>query len=183
MKFRKTFIEGPVEFIPNKMDTGAGEITITFNQVLLDKNGFNYRFVQENQLNTNMGNFSGIHCQMPPYTQGKLIRVVTGKIIAYAIDLRRSSDTYGKWESVILDGNKSNIFFIPPGFGSAHFTLENNTIIMSKNTNLYSSEHEVVIDYKDPNISLPINKLEDLIVSEKDKKGVSFMEFNKDNPW
>ena len=183
MRFRKTFIEGPVEFTPEKYKDKRGEFTETYNQILLEKNGFNYKFIQDNMSVSKKGVFRGIHCQLPPYTQGKLVSVPKGKVIDFAIDLRRSSDTYGQWESVILDSEKGNQFWVPPGFGHAFFTLEDDTIVTYKCTNLYDKEHEVVIDYRDEDINLPLRELTDLILSEKDADGISFMEFNKKNPW
>ena len=137
----------------------------------------------ENQTTSKKGVFRGIHCQLPPYTQGKLVRVVKGKVVDFAIDLRRTSDTYGQWESVILDGDVGNQFWVPPGFGHAFYTLEDDTIVTYKCTNLYDKEHEVCIDYTDEDINLPLKDLKDLIISDKDKNGVSFMDFNKKNPW
>lgn len=183
MQFRKTFIEGPVEFTPDIHKDDRGNFTETYSQILLEKNGFNYKFIQDNQSTSKKGVFRGIHCQLPPYTQGKLVRVVKGKVIDFAIDLRRTSDTYAQWESVILDGEKGNQFWIPPGFGHAFYTLEDDTIMTYKCTNLYDKEHEVCIDYTDEDINLPLKDLKDLIISDKDSKGISFMEFNKKNPW
>ena len=183
MKFRKTFIEGPVEFTPIQHKDERGVFSETYSQILLEKNGFNYKFIQENQTTSKKGVFRGIHCQLPPYTQGKLVRVVKGKVVDFAIDLRRTSDTYGQWESVILDGDVGNQFWVPPGFGHAFYTLEDDTIVTYKCTNLYDKEHEVCIDYTDEDINLPLKDLKDLIISDKDKNGIYFMDFNKKNPW
>jgi len=183
MEFRKTFIEGPIEFTPQIHKDDRGEFSETYNQILMEKNGFTHKFIQDNQSISKKMVFRGIHCQLPPYTQGKLVRVVKGKAIDFAIDLRRSSDTYGQYETVILDAEKGNQFWIPPGFGHAFLSLEDDTILNYKCTNLYSKEHEITIDYKDEDIKLPLVDIKGLIISEKDSKGISFMEFNKKNPW
>jgi len=183
MQFRKTFIEGPYEFTPNISKDNNGVTIETYNQILLEKNGFNYKFIQDTLTTVNKGNFNGITCQMPPYTQGKLVTVIKGKRIDYAVDLRRGSETYGQWESVILDGDLSNQFWIPPGFGHAHYTLEDNTISSCRSTNLFDQPSEVTLDYKDEDINLPLRDLTNMKVSDKSSKGVSFMDFNKKNPW
>jgi len=184
MDYKKTFIDGPIEFTPKVFEDDRGVFFETYNQILLESNKFNYKFIQDNQSISKKHVFRGIHCQLPPYTQGKLVRVVKGSVVDFAIDLRRSSETYGKWESVVLDSTKNNQFWIPPGFGHAFYTLEDDTIVTYKCTNLYNTEKEVVIKYDDPSISLSIiNKNIPIIVSDKDKKGISFMEFNRINPF
>jgi|SaaInl85LU_5_DNA_1037374.scaffolds.fasta_scaffold01256_19 dTDP-4-dehydrorhamnose 3,5-epimerase len=183
MQFRKTFIEGPYEFTPTTRKVENVQITETYNQILLESNGFNYKFIQDETIVVDKGVFIGIHCQMPPYTQGKLVTCLKGKIIDFAIDLRRGSDTYGQWESVILDSEKMNQFWIPPGFGHAYYSLEDGSELSCRSTNLYDEKSEVVIDYRDEDFNLPLRDLKDIKVSKKDSEGISFMEFNKKNPW
>ena len=183
MKFRKTFINGPIEFTPKKFKDERGEFSETYNQVLLEKNGFNHKFVQDNMSVSKKGVFRGIHCQLPPFVQGKLVSVVKGKVIDFAIDLRRGSETYGQWESVILDSDKGNQFWVPPGFGHAFYTIEDDSVVTYKCTSPYSKEHEVVIDYRDEDINLPLKDIKEIILSEKDLKGITFKEFNQKNPW
>ena len=104
-------------------------------------------------------------------------------MIDFAIDLRRGSETYGQWESVILDSDKGNQFWVPPGFGHAFYTIEDDSVVTYKCTSPYSKEHEVVIDYRDENINLPLKDIKEIILSEKDLKGITFKEFNQKNPW
>lgn len=177
MKINKDFkIDGLIEFKPNIYGDSRGQFVETFNEDLLRHHGFTKHFKQDNQSISKAGVFRGIHLQLDPWAQGKLVRVAKGKAIDYAIDLRRNSSTFGQWESVILTAEEANQFWVPEGFGHAFMALEDDTIFCYKCTEVYAPEHQASILWndRDINLELPIKNPE---LSEKDTKALTLMEF------
>jgi len=126
-------------------------------------------FVQDNHsLSVKAGTIRGIHLQNGEFAQAKLVRCISGKLIDYAIDLRKDSKTFKKWTKIVLSSENKKMFFVPRGFGHLIVTLEDNTEIFYKADNYYSKEHERIINYKDNEINLDIN-IERPILSAKDK--------------
>jgi len=120
------------------------------------------------------GVLRGLHFQVPPFAQGKLVRVVRGAALDVAVDLRKESKTYGKWESVILSAENKLMLWIPEGFAHGFLTMEDNTIFQYKCTNYYDRESEQGIIWNDPDLKINWG-IEKPVVSEKDLKGIQFM--------
>lgn len=177
-------IEGLVELQPRVFKDDRGQFIETYNQKTLEALGFNHTFVQDNQSISQKGTFRGIHMQSAPYAQGKLVRVVKGKAMDYAIDLRPNSPTFGHWASVLLDAERANQFYVPEGFGHAFLALEDDTVFAYKCTNVYNKESEIGLKWDDADIDLIksnyIADMKDQIsVSEKDANAMSLQEYTR----
>ena len=131
--------------------------------------GLDVDFVQDNQSYTaSSGTIRGIHFQQDPMSQAKLVRVVRGKVMDYAVDLRKGSPTYGKWVGVELSAENRRQFFIPRGFGHAFLTLSSDVEFIYKCDNLYSRECDRNIRWNDPGIGIDWPLEGEPILSEKD---------------
>ena len=130
--------------------------------------GIGYSFVQDNESFSQKNTIRGLHFQCGNHAQGKLVRVITGKIIDYAVDIRHGSPTFGKYVSAELSGDNHNQLWIPPGFAHGFEVLEDNTIVQYKCTKRYSKKHDRGIIYNDPDINI-CWETKDPILSEKDK--------------
>jgi dTDP-4-dehydrorhamnose 3,5-epimerase len=139
--------------------------------------GFDVDFVQDNYSFSRKGVLRGLHFQLK-HPQGKLVRVVSGKVFDVAVDLRLSSPSFGKWYGVELSGENALQFYIPPGFAHGFIALEENTHFFYKCTDFYYPEDELGIVWNDPflNIQWLIDHVNEVIVSDKDRKLPSFNE-------
>jgi dTDP-4-dehydrorhamnose 3,5-epimerase len=122
--------------------------------VFMEKTGFTEPFVQDNESKSSRGVLRGLHLQKPPMAQGKLVRVVQGAVLDIAVDIRKSSPTYGQHQMVLLTEENKRQFFVPPGFAHGFLTLEDDTIFQYKCTNYYSPEHELGILWNDVDLSI-----------------------------
>lgn len=140
----------------------------SFNQ-----NNFNHKlksnlsFVQDNQSYSKYGVLRGLHYQTEPFSQGKLVRVIYGEVFDVAVDIRKDSETYGKWVGEILSSNNFKQLWIPEGFAHGFLTLSNTAIVSYKTTNYYRKDHEVNIRFDSFNIDWPKLNI-DYILSRKD---------------
>lgn len=142
-----------------------------FSNILLQNNQKEDSFVQDNHSKSTEGTLRGIHYQKEPYAQGKLIRCISGKIFDIALDLRKNSETFLNYTSVILSSENHYQLWIPKGFGHGFLTLSENTQVLYKTTNYWNKDSERGIKWNDPeiNISWPLESLEvSLNISEKD---------------
>lgn len=168
MKIIKTSIEGLLIIKPDVFKDERGYFYESYNKERFAKEGLDMNFVQDNESKSSKGVLRGLHFQKPPYAQGKLVRVVKGAVMDVAVDLRKDSPTYGKWESVILTEENKFQFWIPEGFAHGFVTLEDETIFNYKCTNVYNKESEGSILWNDPDINIDWN-IDNPILSEKDK--------------
>jgi len=130
-------------------------------------------FVQDNHSRSARGVLRGIHYQLPPHAQGKLVRVVTGAVFDVAVDLRRSSPTFGRWAGHTLTPDSGEMLWIPPGFGHGFLVLEDNTDFLYKTTDFYAPTAEASVAWNDPTIGIqwPEGFTEDSVkLSEKDRQ-------------
>jgi len=170
MKFTKTDIPDVVLIEPLVRGDSRGYFMETF---LLDKflkEVTDTTFVQENESCSAYGVLRGLHYQLPPHAQSKLVRVVKGKIYDVAVDIRKESPTFGKYVGFELSGENKRQLFIPRGFAHGFVTLEDNTIVQYKTDNYYAPNSEGAILWSDEELHImwPID-LNRLIISEKDK--------------
>jgi dTDP-4-dehydrorhamnose 3,5-epimerase len=133
--------------------------------------GIPFNPVQDNESKSVKGVIRGLHYQLEPFAQAKLIRVVVGKIYDVAVDLRKSSKTFGQWYGIELDSENKTQFFIPKGFAHGFSVLSDIAVIQYKCDNIYNSKYERGINLNDPDLSIDW-KIGDLtpIISEKDLK-------------
>ncbi len=137
-----------------------------------DATGITLNFVQDNHSRSNRGVLRGIHYQLPPHSQGKLVRVVTGAVFDVAVDLRRQSPTFGLWAGHELHDKDGQMLWIPPGFGHGFLVLQDQTNFLYKTTDFYSPKYEASVAWNDPSIDIrwPIQEMSgQLMLSDKDQ--------------
>ena len=130
--------------------------------------GRDLNFVQENVSISKSGVLRGMHCQIKPYEQAKLISVVKGEVFDVALDIRENSPTYAKWTSEILSSENNKRMWIPEGFAHGFLALTDEVILNYKTTDYYSPNHEINFKYDDPRFSISWPNNVDYIISEKD---------------
>jgi len=157
---------------PKKHLDSRGFFSETYNKKTFAEAGIVLDFVQDNHsLSPQIGTLRGLHYQGHPFAQDKLVRVVSGRILDVAVDIRRSSRTFGKWVKAEIAAEKWNQILIPAGFAHAICTLEANTQLIYKVTNYYSAQHDFGIRWNDPDLAIewPFPEHQ-LLISEKDKR-------------
>jgi len=179
MKVTKTKIEGLLIIEPDIYKDDRGYFFESFNEQKYNEIGISEKFVQDNQSCSKKGTIRGMHYQIGEFAQGKLVRVASGKVIDYAVDVRFGSPTFGKYVSVELSAENHKQFWIPTGFAHGFEALEDNTILQYKCTNYYSKKHERGIIYNDYDISINW-KNETKLISEKDKTNIKLENIEKD---
>jgi dTDP-4-dehydrorhamnose 3,5-epimerase len=168
MEFRKLSIKGLVEITPRLFRDERGFFFESYTKKKFEENGVGVSFVQDNQSLSAKNVLRGLHFQKAPYGQGKLVRVIKGKALDIAVDIRKDSPTFGKYESVILDADKCNMFYIPEGFAHGFLALE-ETVLVYKCTNYYNKASESGIIWNDPGLNIDWG-VSNPIVSEKDQE-------------
>lgn len=169
MPFTTTDIPGLVVFEPRVFEDGRGYFFESYNEQTFRQNGIDLKFVQDNQSRSTYGVIRGLHYQLHPYAQAKLVRVLEGKILDVAVDVRKDSPTYGKHFSIELTAENKKQLLIPAGFAHGFSVLSDTASVMYKCDQFYSKESEGGIVYNDPALQIdwqiPQGKE---IVSEKD---------------
>lgn len=170
MNFIKTDIEGVIIVEPRIFKDERGYFFESYNQAEFIKNGIKNKFVQDNQSKSSYGVIRGLHCQLGKHAQAKLVRVLQGKVLDVAVDIRPGSPTFGKHVAVELSADNQRQLFIPRGFLHGFSVLSDTAIFAYKCDNLYCKESEFGIRYDDPEIGIdwkvPADKV---ITSEKDR--------------
>ena len=171
MKLIKSFIDGLFIIEPSINIDDRGYFFESFNKKIFNNLIDSIDFVQDNESSSFKGVLRGLHFQNPPFEQSKLVRCIDGEILDIAVDIRKRSKTYGKFEKVILSSYNKKQLFIPKGFAHGFLTLSDKAIISYKVYNHYSPNHDNGIIWNDPtvNINWGISDSE-LIFSEKDSK-------------
>lgn len=151
----------------------------TYDDKILKEAGLNYYWVQENHSRTlNKGTIRGLHFQMPPFAETKLIRCIKGRILDVFVDLRIDSKTFGKWDSIELSEDNFKMILVPRGFAHGFLTLTDDCQVVYKVDNFYSSHHECGIIWNDSDLRINWN-VENPILSKKDSNNMTFAEFTK----
>ena len=174
MEINKFKVSGPIEIIPNIYTDSRGSFHESYSYESYKEIGINANFVQDNHSSSIKNVLRGIHLQKKPHEQGKLVRVVSGRALDIAVDLRPNSVSYKHYVSIILEANK-NQFWIPRGFGHAFLSLEDNTHFLYKTDNFYNKESELTLKWDDPEINIDWG-INNPIISEKDAEGLSLKE-------
>lgn len=138
-------------------------------------NGIDVEFVQDNFSRSQKGVLRGLHYQIE-HAQGKLITVLQGEIFDVAVDLRKSSPTFGQWTGKRLNDQTREALYIPPGFGHGFYVLSESADVFYKCTDFYHPEHERVIAWNDPQVGIEWPLADEPTLSEKDQQGVAFSE-------
>ena len=183
-KFKKieTSIKDVYIIEPTVFGDNRGYFMETYSDAEFAEIGLNYNFVQDNQSKSSKGVLRGLHFQKEN-TQAKLVRCIKGEVFDVAVDLRPGSETYGKWEGVILSEENKKMFMIPRGFAHGFLVLSDEAEFTYKCDDIYNPNAEGVLAWndKDVNIDWPLGdmKIGDLLTSEKDAKWPSLEELRK----
>ena len=171
MNFIKTDIEGVVIVEPKVFEDERGYLFESYNEAEFAANGITNKFVQDNQSKSSYGVIRGLHCQLGEHAQAKLVRVLEGKVLDVAVDVRKDSPTFGKHVAVELSAENKRQLFIPRGFLHGFSVLSETAVFAYKCDNLYCKAAEFGIRYDDEEIGIdwqiPADKI---ITSEKDRQ-------------
>lgn len=183
MKFEALEIPDVKLLYPKKFGDERGFFSETYNQEAFSKAGIDQQFVQDNHsLSRSVGVLRGLHFQTSPYAQDKLVRVVKGRILDVAVDIRKDSKTFGKWVAAEISAEDWNQIFVPVGFAHGFVTLEPDTEVNYKVSAAYAPEHECAIMWNDPALAInwPFGS-DEVTLSAKDAVAISFAEY-KESP-
>ncbi len=167
-----TAIDAVKLIVPVSFVDARGSFSETYHRARFAEHGIDLDFVQDNQSSSvAVGTVRGLHFQSPPMAQDKLVRVLRGRIIDVAVDIRRSSTTYGQWVAEELSAENRKQLLVPIGFAHGFCTLEADTHVLYKVTNHYSPAHDLGIAWDDPDLAItwPVTAA-NAVLSDKDAK-------------
>lgn len=176
MNIIQTAIPEVVIIEPKIFGDARGFFFESFNQKVFDEAiGYHVDFIQDNHSQSSKGVLRGLHYQLPPHAQGKLVRCIAGEVFDVAVDIRKSSPTFGQWVGVNLSAENKKQLWIPAGFAHGFITLKDNTEFVYKTTNFYTpeSERSIIWNDLDINIQWPLSDIL-LLLSDKDKAALPF---------
>ena len=157
MKFIKTHLPEVIIIEPKVFEDERGYFMETFRQDLFEKNIQKINFIQENESKSKKGVLRGLHYQLPPFAQSKLVRVIKGSVIDVAVDIRKGSPTFGKYVALELSEKNKRQLFIPRGFAHGFLVTSDETIFSYKVDNYYSPKCDRSIRFDDPTININWN--------------------------
>lgn len=169
MEFKKSKIEGIYIIQPKVFGDSRGFFMETYNEKVFKDAGLKYTFVQDNHSKSHKGVLRGLHFQKT-HPQAKLVRVIKGEVFDVAVDLRKNSPTYGKWVGEILSEDNKKMLLIPRGFAHGFLVLSDEAEFQYKCDDFYHPEDEGGIMYNDPEINIKWPEVDNIELSEKDKK-------------
>jgi len=177
MTYIQTEIDGVWIIEPQVFPDPRGYFFESFKKDEFESNIGVVNFIQDNESQSSFGVLRGLHYQKNEWSQAKLVRVIKGKVLDVAVDMRKSSPTFGKHVSVELSGENKRQFFVPRGFAHGFLVLSDEAIFSYKVDNIYAPQAEMSIIYNDPSLGIewPITESQ-LIISEKDKQASLFTE-------
>ena len=167
-----TSLPGVVILEPRVFGDERGFFLESYNEKAFAELGIDERFVQDNHSSSRRNVLRGLHYQIK-HAQGKLVRAVEGEILDVAVDLRRSSSTFGGWEAVLLSGENKRMLWIPEGFAHGFCVISENAQVLYKATDYYAPEHERTVAWNDPDLKIDWKLEGEPIVSAKDQRGVA----------
>jgi dTDP-4-dehydrorhamnose 3,5-epimerase len=173
LKVIETSLPGVLVLEPRVFEDDRGFFLESYNERSMAAIGIGARFVQDNHSYSRHNVVRGLHYQVNSL-QGKLVRVIAGEIFDVAVDLRRSSSTFGKWFGVSLSGENRQMLWIPSGFAHGFQVLSDRAHVLYKATDFYAPQSERTIIWDDADLAIKWKVNEDPIISEKDRKGVWF---------
>ncbi|MBI5977562.1 dTDP-4-dehydrorhamnose 3,5-epimerase [Clostridium perfringens] len=178
-KFIETKIKDLYIIEPKVFGDERGYFMETYSQKAFEEAGLTMKFVQDNESKSKKGVLRGLHFQTK-HTQGKLVRVTQGEVWDVAVDLRKGSPTFGKWEGVHLSAENKRQFYVPEGFAHGFVVLSDKAVFNYKCTDFYAPEYDsgLLWNDKDVNVEWPLEGIEEIILSEKDKKQKTLKELD-----
>ena len=181
MKFTALAIPGLILIEPRILKDPRGIFLESYRRDLFTQNGISEEFVQDNQSCSCFGVLRGLHYQVEPHAQAKLVSVLKGKVFDVAVDIRPDSKTFGKYAGLTLDGERRQMLYVPKGFAHGFCALEDGTEFLYKVSDYYSPGHERGIIWNDADLGIEWPKM-NYIISEKDKKYPRLREVFGANP-
>jgi len=170
MQITETRFPGLFVIQPSVFEDQRGYFYESYNRKVFTHAGIDVQFVQDNQSKSNYGVIRGLHYQLNPMAQAKLVRVLEGKVQDVVVDIRKGSPTYGESYSIELSAENKTQLFIPRGFAHGFAVLSESAVFFYKCDNFYSKEHEAGIAYDDPALAIEW-KLSDEVISLSEKDG------------
>ena len=171
MQFIPTEIKDVIIIVPRVFQDDRGFFMESYNYKIFQENGINVSFVQDNISRSVKGTLRGLHYQLEPHAQGKLVRVTIGSVFDVAVDIRKNSPTFGKWAGAELSEENKKAMYIPPGFAHGFYVQSDIAEFTYKCTDLYAPQSEAGIIWNDPAIGIQWPVLEEqVILSPKDAK-------------
>lgn len=178
MEIKETSLKGAYLIKPDVFQDERGFFVETYSRSKFEEMGIDAEFVQDNHsMSVKKGVLRGLHFQLPPHAQSKLVRATKGAVYDVIVDLRKDSPTFGKWEGFELSAENFLMLFVPRGFAHGFCTLQDNTEFQYKCDNLYAPGKEDGLLWNDPTLGIKW-PVEDPILSEKDAKAQLFKDFN-----
>ena len=176
MKIRQTGISGLIVIEPDVFGDSRGYFMESFScRKFMELTGIDVDFVQDNESKSSYGVLRGLHFQRPPHAQSKLVRVVSGRVLDVAVDLRAGSPTYGKHYALELSGENHLQMFIPKGFAHGFAVLSDEAVFQYKCDEYYAPQSEGGVAWDDPDLAIDWQiPLEDVRLSEKDRNNLEF---------
>lgn len=176
MKIRQTGISGLIVIEPDVFGDSRGYFMESFScRKFMELTGIDVDFVQDNESKSSYGVLRGLHFQRPPHAQSKLVRVVSGRVLDVAVDLRAGSPTYGKHYALELSGENHLQMFIPKGFAHGFAVLSDEAVFQYKCDEYYAPQSEGGVAWDDPDLAIDWQiPLEDVRLSEKDRNNPEF---------
>lgn len=179
MKIRETHIPGLLVIEPDVYGDSRGYFFESFSARKLEEmTGIKTEFVQDNESRSSYGVVRGLHMQLPPHSQAKLVRVVDGRVLDVAVDLRKDSPTFGQHFSIELSGENHLQVYIPKGFAHGFSVLSEEAVFQYKCDEYYAPESEAAIAWDDQDLKIDWKvPAEDVVLSQKDRNHPTFNEF------
>lgn len=168
-EFESNHLSGVVLIKPRVFGDTRGFFMETYKASEFARNGVVEQFVQDNHSRSRQGVLRGLHYQLPPFAQAKLIQCIQGEIYDVVVDIRRSSDTFGQWSHVVLSAENKHILYVPVGFAHGFLTLSETAEIIYKVTAEYAPTYDRGILWNDPDLAIKWPE-SDYILSEKDRQ-------------
>ncbi len=169
MEIIQTGFDGLVILKPRIFEDNRGYFFESYNQKVLKDAGYHYDFVQDNQSTSFYGVIRGLHYQLEPFAQTKLVRVVSGRIFDVAVDIRKNSPMFGKWYGTEITSTNEYQLLIPKGFAHGFSVLSEEALVIYKTDNFYNPGSERGISYQDADLNIDWKlDLQDIIVSKRD---------------
>jgi len=179
MNISTTKIEGLIIIEPRIFPDDRGYFYESYSEKKYREAGINASFVQDNQSFSQKGALRGLHGQANPFAQGKLVRVLQGRVLDVAVDIRKNSPTFGQYVTIELSGENHKQFWVPPGFLHGFVTLEDDTIFTYKVDNYYDKASEIGVLWNDPTLNIDWQTdLSNVLLSPKDEILPAFADFN-----
>jgi dTDP-4-dehydrorhamnose 3,5-epimerase len=175
MKVSTTALPGVLILEPKVFCDDRGFFLETYNRKMMAEAGISDNFVQDNHSFSSHNVLRGLHYQVR-FPQGKLVRVVAGEVLDVAVDLRRSSPTFGRWHAVRLSGDNHRMMWIPPGFAHGFRVFSPSAHVLYKTTNFYQCDFERTLAWNDPDLKINWENNDPPILSLKDQQGTLLRE-------